>query len=146
MVLRTGADGELAPYGYPKEYVYDWDSTQLQTKIDLGSGQRVPTLEQVILLTLDAPKLQIHIEVKSPISAAKKALYNSARTCNRVRDVIDDYIIRERTTVTSSDPEILSGMEKARKVRWQYVDFNICQLLPNPLDLPKTDFHTRAGL
>ena len=70
------------------------------------------------MLTLDAPKLQIHIEVKGPSSPAKRALYDSVRACKRVRDVIDDFIIRERTTVTSFDPEILAAMEKARKVRW----------------------------
>ena len=49
MVMHGGADGELSDYGRSNDYVYDWDSTQLQTKLDIGGGARMPTLEDVIL-------------------------------------------------------------------------------------------------
>ena len=147
MVMHGGVDGDLGAYGRPKDYVYDWDSTQLQTKLDIGGGERMPSLEYVIMLALDAPKMQIHIEVKVPFRSEKaKARYDSLTACKLVRDLIDKYEIRERTSVIVWDPQVVANMYKVKKQRWYPKDFKILQLVNMYLEPPKIGYETQRGL
>ena len=48
MVLHAGQDGQLSYQGHANHYIFEWNSYELQSLIDLGQGERIPTLEQVI--------------------------------------------------------------------------------------------------
>ena len=50
MVLHGGSDGQLVLYGLEEERCFQWSKEQLQTQIDIGEGERMPTLEDVIQL------------------------------------------------------------------------------------------------
>ena len=50
MVLHGGTDGELDQYGLKYHRAFEWTQEELQTKIDLGEGERIPTLEALIEL------------------------------------------------------------------------------------------------
>lgn len=66
MVLHGGSNGELSEYGLQKHFVFDWNSYELQSLINLGGYERIPTLEQVIQLCKFTPNMLLNIEVKSP--------------------------------------------------------------------------------
>ena len=66
MVLHGGDDGELNHYGFSNQRVYDWTREELQTRIDLGEDQRIPTLLSVISLCSESPNMLLNIELKGP--------------------------------------------------------------------------------
>ena len=66
MVLHGGDDGELNHYGLNNQHVYDWTREELQTRIDLGEDQRIPTLLSVISLCSESPNMLLNIELKGP--------------------------------------------------------------------------------
>ena len=66
MVLHPGDDGELGQYGFPDDRVQEWTQEELQSRIDVGGGERIPTLEQVLQLCLLSPQMLINIELKAP--------------------------------------------------------------------------------
>lgn len=69
MVLHGGSDGELELYGLHEERVFDWTKEELQTQIDLGEGERIPTLESLIELCQESPQMLLNIELKGPLNA-----------------------------------------------------------------------------
>ena len=66
MVLHGGDNGELNHYGLNNQRVYDWTREELQTRIDLGEDQRIPTLLSVISLCAESPNMLLNIELKGP--------------------------------------------------------------------------------
>jgi len=46
MVMHGGEDGDLKDYGYPKDLVFEWSTERLR-KLDAGSGEHIPTLNEV---------------------------------------------------------------------------------------------------
>ena len=56
MILHGGSDGQLDHYGLEEsERVFNWTQDELQTRIDIGEGERMPTLEALIQLCRDTP-------------------------------------------------------------------------------------------
>lgn len=56
MILHGGKNGQLSDYGVANsEYVFNWTQEELQTKIDIGEGERIPTLEALIQLCQSSP-------------------------------------------------------------------------------------------
>ena len=53
MVLHGGNDGQLSLYGRPDDRVFDFTQAELQSEIDIGEGEVIPTLEEVFCLFKD---------------------------------------------------------------------------------------------
>jgi hypothetical protein len=45
MIMHGGDDGEMGEYGFPTDHVFDWTKDELETRLDIGQGERMPTLE-----------------------------------------------------------------------------------------------------
>ena len=90
----------------------------------------MPTFEEVIMLGLDAPKMQFHIEMKGP-ALTKEAIarYDYYLATKLTRDLIDKYELNGRSIITSFDPLIISNIEKVKKQRKIAQDFKICHLV-----------------
>ena len=65
MLLHGGDDGQLAKYGFPDDFVFDWTYSELKT-LDIGGGEEIPTLDQLLTLLQEAPEMLINIELKTP--------------------------------------------------------------------------------
>ena len=65
MVLHGGADGQLDKYSFADQFVFDWTSDELRT-LDIGEGEKMPTLHEVLTLVQQAPRMLINIELKGP--------------------------------------------------------------------------------
>ena len=49
MILHGGSDGQLSQYGLDAtERVFNWTQEELQERIDIGEGEKIPTLEALI--------------------------------------------------------------------------------------------------
>ena len=64
MVMHGGDNGELKDYGYPNDFVFEWDTKRLQ-KLDAGNGQSIPTLSEVFKL-IKPTSIFVNIELKGP--------------------------------------------------------------------------------
>jgi hypothetical protein len=80
MVLHGGNDGQLSLYGRPDDRVFDFTQEELQTQIDIGDGEIMPTLEDVFTLFKGASHF-LNVELKGPLSDDVKALYDYPLTC-----------------------------------------------------------------
>jgi len=78
VVIHGGPNGELSEFNRPKDFVWMMTHQQL-LKLKLGEGEKVTTLEEVLMLTLDDSKLLINIEIKSPADPAHYAAYEMAQ-------------------------------------------------------------------
>ncbi len=67
MVLHGGDDGELCKYGLPDERVFQWTQEELQTRIDIGEGERIPLLKDLIEACASRPHMLLNIELKGPL-------------------------------------------------------------------------------
>ena len=77
VVLHGGPNGELTDFARPKDFIWKMTHHQLQ-KLDLGEGEKVTTLEEVLMLMLDASKMLINIEIKCPAEPAHYKAYEMA--------------------------------------------------------------------
>lgn len=75
MIVHGGDDGQLALYGLPEEYVYDWTCEELKTKLKLPNGEEMPTLLEMLFI-FQGSDILLNIELKGPLSADRKSLYN----------------------------------------------------------------------
>ena len=110
MVLHGGNDGQLAKYGFPDEFVFDWTQAELET-LDIGDGERIPTFEELLNLIHNAPDMLINIEMKCPISEDIKQLYNHGLACEIVSECINRHGIEARTIISSFEPLITNKMK-----------------------------------
>ena len=55
MITHGGDDGQLNKYGFPDDYVFEWTKEELQAKIDIGEGLKMPTLEDTLALFSGSP-------------------------------------------------------------------------------------------
>ena len=78
VVIHGGQNGDLEPFNRPKDYVWKMTHQQL-LKLNIGEGEKVTTLEEVLMLTLDASKMLINIEIKAPADPKLYAAYEMAQ-------------------------------------------------------------------
>ena len=76
MIMHGGNDGQLSHYGLPDDHVFDWTAEELM-RLDIGEGERMPTLEELFKLSDEAPEMLLNIEVKAPDSADIAARYDT---------------------------------------------------------------------
>ena len=92
MVLHGGNDGQLSLYGLPDQFVFDWTMQELQT-LDIGQGEQMPTLRELLTLIQEAPDMIINIELKGPSSAEMKPRYDFDFACQIVAENIKQFEI-----------------------------------------------------
>ena len=113
MVLHGGKDGDLSKYGHAKEHVFHWTKKDLQSKIDLGGGERIPTLESVIEICKNSPDMLINIELKGPQATSSwSANYNYDLAAQKIIELIDKHEIANKTMVSSFVPRIINTVVK----------------------------------
>ena len=110
MLLHGGDDGQLAKYGFPDDYVFDWTYSELKT-LDIGGGEEIPTLDQLLTLLHEAPDMLINIELKMPCSADIRQRYNHELACKLVQKAITGHGVGQRTIVSSFAPLITNIMK-----------------------------------
>ena len=126
MILHGGKDGELNQYGLPDDRVFRWTSGDLQQKIDIGEGEKMPTLEQLIQLCQDSPEMLLNIELKGPISEEWITKYNYDLAALKVVELIEKYEISDKTMISSFVPQILESILRVTENKKQ--DFIIQSL------------------
>jgi len=75
MIVHGGDNGELGELGQPSVNVFDWTREELQT-LDIGQGERMPTLEELLVICRAKPNMLINIELKAPVDQALAARYD----------------------------------------------------------------------
>lgn len=111
MVLHGGCQGELTLYGMRTEYVYEWTAHDLQTKIDIGEGERIPTLQDVIALYKDEQML-LNIELKGPSDPAFKPRYDFNLAAELVHEMIMENGIAHLVMISSFQADIRSAVHR----------------------------------
>ena len=110
VVLHGGDDGELNHYGLNNEYIFNWTKEQLQTRIDIGEGQRIPTLQSVIDLCQNCPKMLLNIELKGPWSEEVKNQYDHTMAARKTIDMINENDIANKVMISSFNNEVLDAV------------------------------------
>lgn len=144
MVLHGGDDGELSHYGLGNEFVYSWTKLELQSRIDIGEGQRIPTLESVLCLCQDNPNMLLNIELKGPCDSELLQQYDSDLAALKVVQLIDQYDIANKVMISSFTPVILESIVTNSPSTRQFI---ILQLTDEDrADYPTHDSHTGVSL
>ena len=89
MILHGGSDGQLDQYGLPEQRVFDLTYDELK-KLDIGEGEVMPTLEELLTLTKES-KMLLNIELKGPLTDEVKTLYNYDLACSSAHDLVIKY-------------------------------------------------------
>ena len=110
MVLHGGVDGQLVQYGLPDQHVFDWTMDELRT-LDIGEGETMPTLHELLTLTQEAPEMLLNIELKGPRTESYKPRYDFDLACEIVADYIDRFQVAHRTMVSSFEPLITNTIK-----------------------------------
>ena len=77
--MHGGDDGELTEYGFPSDHVFDWTKAELESRIDIGEGERMPTLEVLFEECANNKDILLNIEMKAPCSEAVASRYDHKR-------------------------------------------------------------------
>ena len=110
VVLHGGDDGELSLYGLNNEYIFNWTKEQLQTKIDIGEEQRIPSLQSVIDLCQNYPRMLLNIELKGPWSEEVKSQYDHTMAASKTVEMINQNDIANKVMISSFNSEILDAV------------------------------------
>jgi len=117
MVLHGGGDGQLSQYGRPNDFVFDVTSKSLR-QFDIGEGETIPTLAEVLQLLKQAPEMLINIEIKAPFETpAVFDLYNYKRACQIIKEHIDRYQVGEQTIISSFCSSVTRQMRIIAPIR-----------------------------
>lgn len=112
MILHGGSDGQLELYGLHEDRVFDWTYDQLR-KIDIGDGEIMPTLEELLTL-VQGTQMLINIELKGPLHDDIKPLYDYDLACQLTHNLVVKYRASENVMFSSFCPEIVHGLLKVR--------------------------------
>ena len=94
--------------------VFRWTSQELQARIDVGEGERIPQLEELIILCQDSPNMLLNIELKGPLDPHTWGLeYDYDLAAEQVIKLINKYDISGKTMISSFVPQIISSVLKA---------------------------------
>ena len=75
----------------------------------------MPELSQVFKLLRGSPTMLINIEMKGPRSPETGVHYNTGLVCEKVKALIEDFGISDRTIISSFRPEIANKMKMEPK-------------------------------
>lgn len=69
MVIHGHDMGTMNEFGFPGEKIFEWTTQDMTDKvIDIGLGERMPTLDQFLKESLRHPELLLNFEVKGPLN------------------------------------------------------------------------------
>lgn len=115
MVMHGGDDGDLKDYGFPDDYIFNWNCKDLQ-KLDAGNGERIPLLSEVFEL-IHSTNVFVNIELKGPRTPSLSAIYNCELAANRVLETVNQYDMHGRFLISSfNHDDLLLEMHKARQI------------------------------
>lgn len=109
---RAFAECYLKNYGPHDERVFYWTVAELQAKIDIGEGERIPLLEELIILSKDAPDMLLNIELKGPLDPVWGQMYDYDLAAREVIKLIEKYDIASRTMISSFVRKIVDSVIK----------------------------------
>ena len=122
MILHGGSQGELTKYGMPTEYVYEWTCEELQSdRIDIGEGERIPRLIDLIQLYENEDDILLNIELKGPEDPEYKKRYDFDLAAKTVYDMINDNGIAHKVMVSSFQEDIITSMKEVSKKDRQFL-------------------------
>ena len=101
--MHGGPNGELEEYGFEGEFVFNWTHKELVEKIDIGEGDRMPTLEELLIAVVESGRHDclLNIELKAPQDEPIVPLYNHKLAAEIVCNLIWEYEMALCTMVSS---------------------------------------------
>lgn len=139
MVLHGGSNGKLSDYGRT-DYVFQLTQQELQSLINLGGGERIPTLEALFQLCQTAPAMLLSLEMKAPSDEPWVSTYNKDVAAQKVVQLITMYNVGSRLMVSSFKPSMLTSVLLASSTSPR--TFTVYSLL----DKGATNFSTPLGM
>ena len=114
MVLHGLGEGNMSQYDglSSDDIVFRWTREELQSKIDIGGGQVMPTLEEWFQFWQDSPDIVLWIDMKSP-SPSYWDEYDVDHYMKSVAELIEKYDAGKKTIVSSYSRRALKKMLKA---------------------------------
>ena len=94
----------------------------MQTKIDIGGGERIPTLSALFTLVKDVPII-LNVELKGPASPSRKANFDYLKTVQVVNKMIRDFDLEDKVIISSFVPEIISTFSEVLKKQQASEDY-----------------------
>lgn len=76
----------------------------------MGGGERIPTLESVLKLSLCRPNMLLNIELKGPFDQSLLPHYNFNLAAKKMIEMIDKYNLAYRVMVSSFVPRIIDSV------------------------------------
>lgn len=110
MILHGGDNGQLSKYGLENDYVFQWPSTRLQSELDIGEGERMPTLEALLELSLSRPNMLLNIELKGPLDEEWVQMYDYNLAAQKVIELIEKFQVASRVMISSFVPRIVDSV------------------------------------
>jgi len=119
--MHGGDDGELTAYGYPQDHVFDWTKAELESRIDIGEGERMPTLEALLQRCAANKQILLNIELKAPSSEAVASRYDKSLAAHIVCNLINKYRIASQTMISSFDTNVIKAVHIACEGKRDFV-------------------------
>ena len=121
MIMHGGDNGEHHTQGFKSAYIFDQTQEELQAQIDLGEGQTVPTLDELLELYSDHPNMLLNFEMKVPLDPEVAARYDYKLAAAIVVNAISKYGVAAQTMVSSFDAGMLAAMHEASQGRRDFI-------------------------
>lgn len=121
MIMHGGDDGELGHYGFPCDHVFDWTQEELETRLDIGEGERMPTLEALFKLCANNRDMLLNIELKAPTSTAIASRYDHKRAAQIVCNLVSKYRVAAQTMISSFSNHVLDAVNEACEGKRDFV-------------------------
>ena len=125
MITHGGDDGQLALYGFPNDYVYDWTMKELQTNLKIENGEPMPTLLQTLELFRNS-SVFVNIELKGPLTPERKPFYDFNLAARTVYQLVLDLGMEKQVMVSSFTKEIIDAMKICLQDKHEFM---LCTLL-----------------
>ncbi len=121
MIMHGGDDGELGHYGFPSDHVFDWTKAELESRIDIGEGERMPTLEALFELCANNRDISLNIEMKAPMSDVQASRYDHKRAAHIVCNLVNKYRVAAQTMISSFGNHVLEAVNEACEGKRDFV-------------------------
>ena len=105
--MHGGDNGELSSYGLPNDYVFEWTSKELIERIDIGEGERMPTLEELLKEATTNSNMLLNIELKAPADERVAARYDHKLAAKIVCDMVYRYQMVHQIMISSFNKHVL---------------------------------------
>ena len=134
VVIHGGIDGELT--GHDDSKVWQQTAAEL-AKLDIGEGESIPRLDDVLALCKRYKRLLINIELKGPRTESDAAQYDFDQAARKVIALIDRHDVGKQTMISSFRRRIIDSVIRASSP--PYKRNFVVQSLRNAGRLPDPD-------